>query len=101
MLLGSQRVNAQGHLEIGGCDTLDLAREFGTPLYVMDEGFIRDNCRRYKAAFDARYPKKRHLVCVESLPQHGDLQGDRVGRSEPRCCLGRRALHGSQSGVSP
>ncbi len=57
MLLGGQRVNAQGHLEIGGCDTLDLAREFGTPLYVMDEGVIRDNCRRYKAAFAARYPK--------------------------------------------
>lgn len=57
MLLGSQRINAQGHLEIGGCDTLDLAREFGTPLYVMDEAMIRDNCRRYKAAFAARYPK--------------------------------------------
>ena len=57
MRLGSQRVNAQGHLEIGGCDTLDLAREFGTPLYVMDETAIRDNCRRYKAAFEARYPK--------------------------------------------
>ncbi len=57
MLLGSQRINAQGHLEIAGCDTLDLAREFGTPLYVMDEGIIRDNCRRYKAAFAERYPK--------------------------------------------
>ena len=57
MLLGSQRVNAQGHLEIGGCDAVELAREFGTPLYVMDEGQIRDNCRRYKAAFEARYPK--------------------------------------------
>ena len=57
MLLGSQRINAQGHLEIGGCDALDLAREFGTPLYVMDEEVIRENCRRYKAAFEARYPK--------------------------------------------
>ncbi len=57
MLLGGQRINAQGHLEIGGCDALDLAREFGTPLYVMDEGVIRDNCRRYKAAFESRYPK--------------------------------------------
>lgn len=57
MLLGSQRINAQGHLEIGGCDTLELAREFGTPLYVMDEDAIRDNCRRYKEAFAARYPK--------------------------------------------
>ena len=57
MLLGGQRINAQGHLEIGGCDAVDLAREFGTPLYVMDEAVIRDNCRRYKAAFEACYPK--------------------------------------------
>ena len=57
MLLGGQRINAQGHLEIGGCDALDLAREFGTPLYVMDEAVIRDNCRRYKAAFESRYPQ--------------------------------------------
>src|SRR5579862_6792634 len=57
MLLGTQRVNGAGHLEIGGCDTLDLAREFGTPLYVMDEALIRANCRAYKAAFDARYPR--------------------------------------------
>ncbi len=57
MLLGTQRVNAHGHLEIGGCDAVDLAHEFGTPLYVMDETAIRNNCRRYKAAFDAHYPK--------------------------------------------
>lgn len=57
MLLGTQRINAAGHLEIGGCDTTRLAAEFGTPLYVMDEAAIRDNCRAYKAAFDARYPK--------------------------------------------
>lgn len=56
MLLGTQRVNERGHLEIGGCDAVELAREFGTPLYVMDETAIRDAMRRYKAAFDARYP---------------------------------------------
>src|SRR3569833_1725656 len=57
MLLGTQRVNEHGHLEIGGCDTVKLAHEFGTPLYVMDEAAMRDNCKRYKAAFEARYPK--------------------------------------------
>src|SRR5918997_5631555 len=56
MLLGTQRVNDAGHLEIGGCDTVDLARRFGTPLYVVDETLVRENCRRYRAAFDARYP---------------------------------------------
>lgn len=56
MLLGTQRVNDAGHLEIGGCDTVDLARRFGTPLYVVDEAFLRENCRRYRAAFETRYP---------------------------------------------
>lgn len=61
MLLGTQRVNGRGHLEIGGCDTVELAEEFGTPLYVIDEAFLRDNCRRYKAAFAARYPGESHV----------------------------------------
>ena len=55
-LLGTQRVNDAGHLEIGGCDTVRLAEQFGTPLYVMDEGAIRDACRAYRQAFESRYP---------------------------------------------
>src|SRR2546421_9441415 len=61
MLLGTQRVNELGHLEIGGCDAVRLAEEFGTPLYVMDEETVRLNCRRYKAAFEKRYP--RNIIC--------------------------------------
>lgn len=64
MLLGTQQVNAQGHLEIGGCDTTRLAAEFGTPLYVMDEAAIRANCRNYKAAFETRYPSVE--ICYAS-----------------------------------
>ncbi len=56
MLLGTQRINGQGALEIGGCDAVELARRFGTPLYVLDEACLRDNCRRYRAAFESRYP---------------------------------------------
>lgn len=55
MLLGTQRVNDRNHLEIGGCDVVDLAAEFGTPLYVMDEQAIRERCRAYKAAFASEY----------------------------------------------
>lgn len=40
-------VNDAGHLAIGGLDTLDLAREFGTPAYVMDEDAIRAQMRTY------------------------------------------------------
>ncbi|WP_088226496.1 diaminopimelate decarboxylase [Desulfosporosinus sp. FKB] len=50
-LHGTQRVNEQGHLEIGGCDTISLAQEFGTPLYIMDEAHIREICRRYYLSF--------------------------------------------------
>ncbi|HEY9718285.1 MAG TPA: diaminopimelate decarboxylase [Trichormus sp.] len=35
------QVNAHGHLVVGGCDTVELAREFGTPLYVIDAETIR------------------------------------------------------------
>ena len=50
-LHGTSRINTAGHLEIGGCDTVQLAHRFGTPLYVLDEQLIRDNCRAYINAF--------------------------------------------------
>ena len=49
------KVNQKGHLEIGGADTVELAAEFGTPLYVMDEQYIRDMCRVYRNAIAAEY----------------------------------------------
>ena len=44
-----------GHLMIGGADALDLAREYGTPLYVMDEELIRKRCRIYRRALQKYY----------------------------------------------
>ena len=49
------QVNEKGHLQIGGADTLQLAKEFGTPLYVMDEQYIRDMCRVYRDAIEREY----------------------------------------------
>lgn len=49
-LLGSMEV-IDNNLYIGGNNTLDLAKEYGTPLYVIDEEYIRSNCRRYYKAF--------------------------------------------------
>ncbi len=48
-------VNEKGHLTIGGCDTLDLAKEYGTPLYVLDENVIRETCRSYVNSFKKFY----------------------------------------------
>ncbi len=40
-------INEKGHLTFAGADTVDLAREYGTPLYIMDEQRIRMRCRQY------------------------------------------------------
>jgi diaminopimelate decarboxylase len=49
------KINKMGHLEIGGCDTIELVNKYGTPLYVMDEGLIRKNCKTYKNSMDKYY----------------------------------------------
>ena len=48
-------VNEQGRLCIGSHDTVELAKEFGTPLYVLDEDKVRQSCRGYKNAIDEYY----------------------------------------------
>ena len=48
-------VNDRGHLIIGGCDTVELADEFGTPLYLFDEFGLRSKCAEFKAEFSQRY----------------------------------------------
>jgi len=48
-------VSSQGHLMIGGSDTVELAAEFGTPLYLFDEFTLRNQCREFKAEFGQRY----------------------------------------------
>ncbi|MBE6838743.1 MAG: diaminopimelate decarboxylase [Ruminococcus sp.] len=62
MLTDNLTINENGHLLIGGVDTITLAKECGTPAYVMDEGVIRENCRRFKKSIDEYYDGKG-LVC--------------------------------------
>lgn len=47
-----------GNLYFNGVDTVELARNYGTPLYVMSEDIIRENCRKYKQAIDKYYGGK-------------------------------------------
>ncbi|TMK77236.1 MAG: hypothetical protein E6G46_12030 [Actinobacteria bacterium] len=66
VLPSSARLRSDGHLEIGGADTVDLAREFGTPLFVMCEQTFRERARRYREAYpdaDVYYAGKAFL-CV-------------------------------------
>jgi len=55
-------INEKGHLTIGGCDTVDLAKRFGTPLYVMDDETIRKNCRAFTDAIKNHYNGRGHVA---------------------------------------
>ena len=57
-LQGTMTINSQGHLEIGGCDTVELAKTFGTPLYIMDEENIRNICRDFYNSFTKKHGAK-------------------------------------------
>jgi len=62
----STLVNEKGNLEIGGCDLVDLAEKYGTPLYVIDEKSLRSICKDYKKAFE-KYPNTRMMYASKAL----------------------------------
>ncbi|MBV9285747.1 MAG: diaminopimelate decarboxylase, partial [Acidimicrobiia bacterium] len=51
LLPDTSRVSEDGRLSIGGCDVLQLAEQYGTPLFVYDEQHLRDRCHEALAAF--------------------------------------------------
>ncbi len=59
--LGS-RVNDLGRLEVGGCDTIELARELGTPAYVVAEDDLRARARAFRAAGAAAGHEDFHVL---------------------------------------
>lgn len=61
--------NAAGHLEIDGSDAVDLAAEFGTPLWAISAGRIRDNYRRLRDAFTRVYPESRIVYASKANPE--------------------------------
>lgn len=65
MLTPNLTVSENGHLCIGGVDTVALAEQHGTPLYVMDEDMIRGNCRGYQDVIREEY-NGRGLICYAS-----------------------------------
>ena len=60
------KYNSKGNLEIGGCDLVELADKFDTPLYVIDEKTLRNICKDYKKAF-ANYHKIKFMYASKAL----------------------------------
>jgi diaminopimelate decarboxylase len=65
--LGS-RLNEQGRLEVGGCDVVELARQFGTPAYVYAEDDMRARARAYLEAFRARAERFEVIYAGKAFP---------------------------------
>jgi diaminopimelate decarboxylase len=62
------RIGADGHLEIAGCDVVELAAEFGTPAYVYAEDDMRARARAYREAFERRTDEFEVLFASKSFP---------------------------------
>lgn len=60
-------INEQGRLQLGGCDAVELAAEYGTPLYVLDETAVRGACRDYVDALAVHYRDSQVLYAGKAL----------------------------------
>ena len=103
------RVNEAGRLEVGGCDVVEVAREFGTPAYIYAEGDIRTRARAYLDAFRARTAdfevvfasKAAPITAILSLLGEEGLSADVASGGELHTALragvdpGRIHLHGN------
>ncbi|WP_018250023.1 diaminopimelate decarboxylase [Orenia marismortui] len=66
-LQGNMGINEQGQLEIAGHNLVDIAEEYGSPLYILDEEEIRTNCRAYREAFEKFYPNSMTLYASKAF----------------------------------
>jgi diaminopimelate decarboxylase len=62
------RVNEQGHLEIAGCDVIELVEEFGTPAYIYAEDDMRARAREYLRAFEQRTDAFEVIYASKAFP---------------------------------
>ena len=60
------KINEKNNIEIGGCDLIELANEYGTPLYVIDEKTIRSMTNSYKKAFE-NYPHINMMFAAKAF----------------------------------
>ena len=68
MLNETLGINAAGHLTFAGQDTAELAKEYGTPLYLMSEDRLRHNCRLYRKSMTEGFgPESMPLFAGKSF----------------------------------
>ena len=83
VLPAGSRVNRQGHLEVAGCDLVEVAAEFGTPAYVVDEDDLRRRARAFLNSLRERHRDSDVLFASKAFPSTPVL---RVLREEGLAC---------------
>ena len=88
---------AEGHLWIEGCDTVAIAAEYGTPLYVLSESQLRANSRRLRALFERHWAvgpvellpslKANYTIAVRQILNDEGLGCDVFGHGELQAAL--------------
>ena len=106
----SSALDGEGRLQVGGCTLSELARTYGTPLYVLDEATLRASCRAYREALERHYPgpslalyasKANSSLAITALVAEEGLGLDAVSAGELLTALGggmpaeRIVLHGN------
>ena len=99
MLYDNLGVNDQGHLTVGGLDTVALAEEFGAPLYVLDEDQVRANCRTYRQAMAEWMAGIHAAFGVQGTVLQRDLQNCRRRTNGDRSGFSRRIIYGARRRV--
>ena len=61
------KTNDKGHLVIGDCSVTDLASQYGTPLYIIDEDTVRNRCSSFRIAFNELYPNSQIIYGSKAL----------------------------------
>src|SRR5918998_5304462 len=95
------RRTAEGALEFGGVSAVDLAREFGTPLYVFDEATLRSRARRIRDAFLTAYERSRLVYAGKAYLSPALMRilvEERIGLD---VVSGGEIYAGMRSGVDP
>ncbi len=111
---GTSKVNSNGHLEIGGMDTVELTKKYGTPVYVYDVELIRKRTRDFKETFEklgvksqvAYGSKAFSSVAIMQLMDEEGLSLDVVSSGELHTAITagfpveRIHFHGNNKGVA-
>ncbi|MEI7593487.1 MAG: diaminopimelate decarboxylase [Actinomycetes bacterium] len=108
LLPDTASVGPQGQLMVGGCDTIELAKQFGTPLFVYDETHLRERCRQAVGAFGfgVNYATKAflcramaRLAVEEGMNLDVSTQGEYHVARSAGIAADRMVLHGNNKSL--